>query len=333
MGPPLFDKTYHELHKAFIRARFAEPAVFGCEDIEALLDGQKPDSCMRDMLPWRARSFQHYLSAVWDSPDSMYEAMGRVLRERATPQGASPKWFTRRLFHREPFALAMSALAAGGCQVYYPVLEEVDRVALVVRGRETLAVDVSEDSDKHSQFMGLRRARMWDIVQCLLDEYVFGDKAWPALEFLKGEYRTAVAREREAAQRDFDEAVAVSPDGTKIVKAKWVLVCGRTPEWRNKGYLLRGETFRAHKCRLRKGYSFKVDLEFLEDIRDFGVGFTTEDLFRGRVACYCLNPHIFDFYYLRESQQVFHGQLESLLVIDESFCPSPLPDGGREIRV
>src|SRR3989339_826762 len=38
---PLFDKTLDELREAFVRARFAEPNIFGRPDIEEWLEGQR----------------------------------------------------------------------------------------------------------------------------------------------------------------------------------------------------------------------------------------------------------------------------------------------------
>lgn len=51
-----------------------------------------------------------------------------------------------------------------------------------------------------------------------------GPKAGVARHFICTAADLTIAKVRESAQRDFDEAVAVSADGTKIIKAKWMLV-------------------------------------------------------------------------------------------------------------
>ena len=66
MSQPLFDKTYDELREAFVRARFAEPAVFGRPDIEEWLR----DSTRHVVDPlnptseWGAGAFHWHLKEI-----------------------------------------------------------------------------------------------------------------------------------------------------------------------------------------------------------------------------------------------------------------------------
>lgn len=334
----LFDKTYDELREAFVRKRFAEPDIFDREDIEEwLASRQVPCESGDDHTAWLARGYLRHLEVTWDERADSDPLVGLVLRQHITPLNAPRAWFRSKLFHGEPFIRTVEVLRAGGAEIYYPYFEDEDRVVIVVMDREVFALETA-DADhwaKHAAFARLRRAKMWEVVELFLDEYICGrPNARQALEFMRSDYGRAVQAMKQKATRDFDEAVAVSADGTKIVHTSWVFVAeGRSP---TSGLLFPASAFRQNKIQCGTTISHvNVERWQLEQISynrnelsldrflsSMLVGWGRSWVVNG-VACLVSDTACRDI--MRPG--------ETVLFVDKDTCPSPLPDGGREIRV
>ena len=331
MSQPLFDKTYDELREAFVRARFAEPAVFGRSDIEAWLEAwQSPFQSLDQIEGWRARRFHEYLEA---DGASTHEQFGNLLRELVTPVDELPDWFGANLDHEEKLTILLQTLKLGGATIFCPDFEDHDRVVVIRTQNDTFALVHSQyDSlDPVSIFAQLRRARRREIVDLLFDEWMFDrPKAAQALAFLKAEYREAIKREREAAQRDFDQACAVSADGTKIVHASWVFVAeGSEP---TSGLLFPASAF--HRNKIRCGQRISHTIAHLDIERQL----EQSSFDRGFLGYLCGNW--MDWNVEKKAVLVSGSKhrdilkpIEKTLLVGTAYCPSPLPDGGREIRV
>ncbi|HLD20690.1 MAG TPA: hypothetical protein VJB64_01190, partial [Patescibacteria group bacterium] len=104
-------------------------------------------------------------------------------------------------------------------------------------------------------------------------------KATVARDFICNAMSRAIDDVRQAAERDFDEACAVSADGTKIVHAKYVFVAkGRVPIH---GTLFDAHTFATHKIRCPKILPHEsIDRSTLEQI-DMDPRKLTLDLYLG----------------------------------------------------
>ncbi|NBS41183.1 hypothetical protein EBS80_00805 [bacterium] len=161
MERQLFDKPLADLREAFVRARFAEPAMFGRADIPKWL----ADPEWTGIIDFdKSRAFVRSFEEVWENLERDQE-----LARYATPTNKIPDWMLSRVN---------------------------DKMAL-----EILNAEIKGNRPNANE----------------------------ARAFLNRIARHAVANVRKDAERDFDEAAAVSADGTKIVKAAWVLAANVTP--------------------------------------------------------------------------------------------------------
>ncbi len=218
----LFNTPMDELREAFVCARFGENQNFGNPDTEAWLEGEHdPSDPEYDSSPWTTglvplvKAFEHEYSP------SEYEA---VLSRAATRLERPLSWHDQ-LKHGQKMLLT-DLLSSHPEKVLYesacaPARGSRD-IVIVLEGSYVGCMRVNPGARTYAL---VREIAACDVVGVLLNEVRQNrPKRLKALSILTRVYRLAIQAVREQAEADFDEAVAVSPDGTKIVKANWVAV-------------------------------------------------------------------------------------------------------------
>lgn len=313
----LFDKTYDELREAFVRARFAEPNVFSRPDIEEWLAEYGVPELFRWTSTWEAPAFVTWISDTWDAQFTNDRA--RILADCATP-GPIPEGLfdhgsayvaTRSLSRMVHSNVAVYSTAEPTMLV---IADQEGGLTITKGGRPDVVIISSTTAD--------------DVLRILFKEIRREhQKAHKALAWLKEQYTAAIKSARTGAKRDFDEAVAVSEDGTKIVKAEWVWVVLSKPPWDGKrrihGLLYPGSAFHGTKIRLAVKKKRIFDADRLASARSESAAVTAESCIKAM--------------WLGMAGQTFvddrTANFGSLLSTTQYFCPTPLPQGGREIRV
>ncbi|MEK7619997.1 MAG: hypothetical protein AAB413_02030 [Patescibacteria group bacterium] len=329
MSQPLFDKTYDELREAFVRARFAEPAVFGRPDIEEWLR----DSTRHVVDPlnptseWGAGAFHWHLKEILGGRGD--REIVDLLLLHTTPQIDPPETLLVGIPHAGEFYTLLRTLQLGHAMLFCGRSLHTDSWPILVINNKAYVAEFKEPN----HILALRPAISTDVKRIFFAEVMYNrPKRERALDWLTTEYQHVIANTRYAAQRDFDEAVAVSADGTKIVKAKWVMVYGRTPEWGQRVYLLPGEAFRVTKCLITSIFRERIDDRFLAQWLAPRID-TLDDFFAWEAMMTPVHMNRKLRLTTMTAKRTYKEDLGSLLTIDEVCCPSPLPDGGREIKV
>lgn len=332
MERPLFDKPMSELREAFVRARFAEPNIFGLEDIEEWLKHRPNRLSAPGEVAWRAPAFHRYIA---DALVAEHGLAIKTLATCATPFAEPPYDFIGNSvsvsrFPRDAHLDVLQTLTNGGAKAYYSG-RALKFPVLVLNGNAY----VLDHPHGHTNAVGLLRlARTSDIWLCIYAEWFAArPKAEKARACLLRHYRAAVKEARLDAQRDFDEAVAVSADGTKIVKAQWVLVAeGSSP---TSGLLFQASAFRQSKIRCGTTIAHvNIERWQLEQI-----SLDRRELTRDRFLSYMLGS--WRSWVVNETACLVSDTAcrdilepnETILFVDKNTCPSPLTEGGREIRI
>ena len=224
---PLFEKPLYQLRTGFVGSCLARPDMFGRPDIGIWVHGFS----QRDRGhsgSWETPRFLEVLKEQWDSDGSRFRQMEKTLHRYVTPAARPPQWFLAATRPEDPARTrVMSLLGGNDVTIYYPRTAGKERVALVTKGRDTFAIDheVDRSSTPWGAMTGIRRARMDEVISLVVDEFRQSlPKAGTAAGFFVKMYEETIETVRVAAQRDFNEAVAVSADGTRIVKADQVVV-------------------------------------------------------------------------------------------------------------
>lgn len=338
-GPP-FDKPMAELREAFVRTRFAQEDVFGKPDIEAWLAGQ------REAERPEEKTWAHFLG-------------------RRTVQS----WADRDFFDLRSHATALGVLneqfgSVGEANAYGPIY---DRLAFVPRGldpkRGLYSGDVGmlyvEDHIHGPMFVvrdecgksgGVTITRVRGrsenpgarvILGVVFAEWQRGCPKWrEARASLCRAFDDEITNERAKAEHDFDTAVAVSADGTKIVHADWVVVVPvrlphpRSEPWvpRNRMTVFPGAAFRALKI-LKSNERMRLEPHY----DPFSRRIThAEDAGRAAAEQFAIvmrSPEPSQAFGYLDKGVGAKGCQDSCLITTADFCPSPLPDGGVEVTV
>lgn len=329
---PLFDKSMDELREAFVRARFAEPNIFDRPDIEEWLEGQV-NNLRQDVDSdfWKSCGFETHLDHKFHSSsfNKGSERAAHILRECVTAGGRQPAWADPRL------TSIVDVLHRADVEIFYRYLPgkfKEEPVAIIILGEKAFSV-ISNNDETDCEVARLDTTMVGEVIAFLMEEVCLArPKAQKALEFLLREYKLAIDKIRESAQHDFDEAVAVSANGTKIVKAKWVLVGSDGENWKNHVILYPAEAFHGQKIRSRGretrksiNMSHLVGLDYISKEESL-VANLLQLLFRNMI----ITRSLWNLYLKDETgRDIF----ESLYLADFQSCPSPLPQGGRKIQI
>lgn len=323
-----------ELREAFVRARFAEPAMFGTHNIERYTKDSKeplakfssPRYFLDSAAPAMDYYYMNHLAATWGIKHERSEVKIGILAENAS-EVETP--LTTFLGDNPDVRAGLNGLLEmmrrGGAKLYDPQSHDLSdfghgcRNLVVVNNNNVYSVRYEYSG--HS--IDLRQASAYDIHEVLEGEFTqHRARAQQAIQLLDREFVHAVQLAREAAERDFDEACAVSADGTKIVKAEWVVVVDGM-----KTFLYSAAAFRDDcKATLRNEPGGRLSLPTMENSEAGVRAYLTRNRnivaeFRTRLMDYL----VFD---CGGSDNSF-----KVLFIRDVFCPRPLREDGIEIRI
>jgi len=317
---PLFDKPIDELRKAFVRARFGQKNVFGREDIEVWLSSQyhsEPGESVPDRSETGFGVFMLELVSSLKGADlveglSVYAGiwLDDIWRARSREAAGEDMFFIQGILLAQPYST-------------FCAFEETGPIIILQ----------SESQDKRLAFY------FKDNTMSPVDEEVVIDAIFAkwrnknfekAKDFVYEACKKMIEQERKKAEDDFDRAVAVNADGTKIVHADEVLVINGHSQL----LVFPAEVFRQNKISragmlyehypeyssadwneaktcAREGYNVYGWLykHWLKRRADFNIS---------HFIAY-LHPDLFD------GKTRFITQLE--------FCPRPLPEGGVEVPI
>lgn len=350
----LFDKPMDELREVFVRARFAEQAVFGRADAET----------------WFAK--QRYAERPQEK--TWVRFLGR---------GSVQPWADRDFFDLRTHATSLGVLNArfgsvGDADAYGPIY---DRLAFASSGRDLNRVLYSGNAGLlyvenhiHGPMFVIReewgkgggvtisrvRSRSENpgartILGVVFSEWQHGRPMWrSARASLCRAFEGEIVDERERAEHDFDTAVAVSADGTQIVHADYVVVVESTGAYEAKAVaypasafqekLLRSPKMERESCRFdlsderatddiaRITYALSHPGDPLSTRGSLGHELSPYNHNGWRLASgHHLLQRLVD-YQLRDGSKKELRERKFLLTTRD-FCPDPLPDGGVEVTV
>lgn len=346
-GPP-FDKPMPELREAFVRARFGQEDVFGRPDIEAWFARQRRAE----------RPIEHIWRRLIDAKRVQRPFHIRELPDLAVPQEL-PRGFTiRQMADVGDPLVAMLCESVDRRRV--DVLPVDERLTLfLLRGEDGAPAHAFTVTPQHNQKRRPGDPLAYtlfvpsdkDLLQVVLSRgWSVGPKkiATAARRLLCDGLEACIGEERGKAEADFDTAVAVSADGTKIVHADWVIVRGvrevepsgrsrkraRDPEWVR---VFRGAQFHGTKILRTSGmkhgkYSSAMDASAVFNRRIglvlFGLNGTFGEHHKSAQLFGRVDEHSFF-----TGEALPSGKTETFLYTTADFCPSPLPRGGVEVTV
>jgi len=318
----LFDKPMNELREAFVRARLAEPATFSHEEIVAWLEDAAQETDNFKRAPYFVNHFDELNGA----------SIAEILHDNATPSAEPPEWLLAGIkrANRDPawFAGIVRALQNGGAKVYYPWTNTigVPPVAIIDNDAWILHPCIHASASPNAA-LSADKAEISDVLGILNGEILEQrPKMDAARAFLKQEARHAILHERKMAEQDFDEAVAVSTDGTRIVRAAEVVVLPDKP-WYQAAIYPASAFIETKILRTDHMGRFKLAKETLRSpprtIAEYVRWSTHSDHFSS--AMRIGHGQAFD--------ECRHFDGQPRLVTEARYCPSPLPDGGQTITV
>ncbi|MDO8622041.1 MAG: hypothetical protein Q7R80_02320 [bacterium] len=343
---PLFDKPRDELREAFVRARFMQKDVFGRPDIEAWLEGQRTASTP-DRSMWGA--FVRH--PEWFERHGLAAPPTHLLLVRAL--GAFPSIHTESIMSSMQGRHGMDGCRCSARMMDFirgccaSVIAVIDETLVMICGGEALIVSPPDHTNAHDpDDMPLRvssTVTTTHVLKVFIERWAQqdGERATYARDFVCSAFGMRVAQIRGAAGLDFDLAVAVSADGTKIVHADWVAVVPtalphpRSQSWvpRCKMTVFPGAAFRGRKIlksteKMRLSPHYDPDSSIISNAEDVGRAAARQ------FDIVMRSPESSQaFGYLDKGGEGGRGFRDSCLITTASFCPSPLPDGGVEVTV
>jgi len=353
----LFDKPLGERREAFVRNRFGETAVFGQPDVEEWLALQRkagrPDPLWGQFL---AHNFMVMCAAT--SPISYL--LERASSSRFTPTSGRALDHVAELY--VPLLTALDSGPSSRTALYHGTTRMVllvgaeprDRVAYVIeKGYGTNHPSGLPVDGANLVFTPLTtRAGKVRGAESVLD-ILFAEwdrqrqKCREARSFLCDALAEKIKQERTKAEADFDSAVAVSPDGTKIVHADWVVVLGHDGEGKDdlkfpasalaeRKALFTGPCSDCSQFKERFVKGRWEGQEWYEDpngrvatVAEW-LATSTRPATAWRWGDY--GKVVLHTRACRSEQKLFCLSDGRVLLTHREQCPSPLPDGGVKVR-
>lgn len=304
-----------KLRDPFVFKRFSEPQAFGRQDIEPWLfqqAGSEPP-LDADWLYWRDTMLAHCAEFLLLPPSEYAD----FLRAHATAFRSLPEVNCFGIEY--PFCLRQHvAYLRLGIRVY-PLCRTAS-VIFVISGVDTTK-HVSSPSPDLLRYSEVSKI---DVLDAVLKSWRAPEEQPGSKEMLCGLAAKAVAHVRASAEADFDNAVAVSADGTEIICAGLVIV--RTG---NSWVRYQPEVFREDKIRLDEScrreattlYNAQFRTQLPRITQPNGTGFEfTRDVLMAMVH------RVYWQILVRTTDNL------KLFITTDEFCPDPLPEGGIPIR-
>lgn len=305
-----------ELREVFVRARFAEEKVFERADIEEWLEQQRSaerplDSTGNEIHP----AWEHF------PPRERHKSRGYGLTDFATPTIPQGQLDNDPFYDIEKYGKASLALRKFNMPLFLgrsmailqtdPTWQDLWATAFAIdwNGKSICLTEADADPDKFT--LAVR--------EVLFAEWTYHRPRWEkAREIICASAEARLLEQRVKAEADFNSAVAVSVDGTQIVCADRVIVVVRNPNNKSRRLLsFSAVAFNRNKI-LR-----------VAEIQHDNV------LFRNISRLYSNIINVPAFFMSDVPQTLFSTNHESkprFFVTEEKFCPSPLPEGGVELK-
>jgi len=302
----LFEKGVYERSEAFVRARFAEPAIFGFGEIEEWLKSQR-EAERPDIQRW-AKLIERFTTKIKVSSQLS------SLSVSATPVSSM---YRDRIsvgsYEKILHVFSKGRLYWGTHEGIYVDSDMMNRFFVIQEVDDKLVIERVEG---HGQ-----QANAQTLLWIQLAEW---NEQRPKFEIacsaLWHELKNVVELERYKAAIDFLKAVATSEDGIKIVIANWVIV---TDEER--ATLFPSSEFRLLKAKLGIESGNRFTIPVLKKTQESVLSFLKENE----------RFHLRRFVQSQTDYQVFscgpRDKSFNILFIKHDFCPKPLPSGGIEV--
>lgn len=347
----LFQKTPEELREAFVRSRFAETSMFGQHDIVEWIERERqakrphiPEEPTVPLVSQWQRLTGSDLLHVTDP-----QAAVVLLSHGATPVGNfGIEQTAPRIGNWGPFS-QMLGTHVDGARVYVGyhafVILELGTLLYIQRIMRGIERGVEEEGLISRPFELNMEYTSRAVADVLLGEWARGrPRMQQAREALCDSIEHRVRKERVKAEHDFDTAVAVSADGTKIVNADLVVVvpvpkddrgwfidamCARSlPMWPASAF--------TDKKILRSNHMLRS--EFPKPGEMWGFNFpgevpTHESAVKAGYHVARRETHEFNHCRQIYCEMRLPSGMQRLFFTAPNFCPSPLPEGGVEVAV
>ncbi|MFH1430573.1 MAG: hypothetical protein ABIG71_03575 [Candidatus Uhrbacteria bacterium] len=322
----LFEKTMDKLREAFVRKRFAEIWCFGtanaarlCEQGDGPLDAELDEERFKALITWAVRQPKDpellYTMATCIKHLSPEEAIGKLHAPVPAPLKKLLRLLDPSWAHCYPFSnFGVIVFDRGDNPVTEATLRIECRTFDKVYG--TAGVEVSTSVSRSDILRAMRLAAIrGDSDECRRVRGVF----CTAL-------RDAVCMERTKAEADFNRAVAVSEDGTKIIHAGKVVVFGGS-ERNPTDLLFDASVFIEQKC-LRVGNPPK---HLNNALGALPISTMIEALSGTSTQRY---TEITAYTRAQPQRQFLLCCKDGrILFVHRDQAPDPLPEGGVELRV
>jgi len=323
----LFQKSYEELKEAFVRARFAEQNIFGRPDIEEWLTQQRQaEKPEQTAWPKFLSSLSHAGNDPWHLMYNYATTLGVLNRDfgsigQENENGPVLDLLLDGLYWGEQVGIYVK-----------PDRNRPPNPALFV---------IHETAGDGIKMKRILSTKPGPGVHAALD-VIYAEwgrqrpKRYQARAFLCDMLEEQIKTERTKARTDFDEAVAVSADGTKILKVNWVAVADTSLPLK-RATIFPGSAFRDRKI-LRAASTTQLNSiwhpwvpgpnprpntadDIVHDLSTVSYTYksSTERPWWSPQTwghlCPWLNEH------------------RTTLITPPDLCPSPLPEGGVNVRV
>lgn len=309
MGKALFKLSYEQLKENFVRNRFGEQMYYEKENIEKWLAEQRKAD-RPEMEENGDGMWNHYLSklAMFNVFDDawLFDCMCKFASgaESILEEGYGEAEDQLKLVQRiKPLLTALHSCKTDaeifychtlGVIVFFPADMSFMGIKENVTDQTHIALKPFGENPGADSF------QLFDVIFATWMRGLQKDKE--ARDFLCDLLATDIAETRKEAEKDFDEAVAVSEDGRKIVMADRIIVF--EPGKKDEAKVFQGKLFTNIKI-LRSETMHRACDEFCSAMS------------RGKGS---------DQYYIEN----YRGT-GSELITQKKYCPDPLPDGGEKI--
>ncbi|MFH0779300.1 MAG: hypothetical protein V1928_00400 [Parcubacteria group bacterium] len=334
MGKALFKLTYEQLKENFVRNRFGEQEYYEKEDIEEWLAAQRKAD--RPELEENGDGmWNHYLSKlamsnVFDEAwlfDCMFKFASSA--ESILEQGYGESEDQLKLVQRIKPLLSVLHSSKRVAEIFY--CHSLGVIVFIPVPAEMAFMGIQENITDQTHvalkpFGENPGADSFQLFDAIFATWLRGlAKAKEARDFLCDLLAADVAKTRAEAEKDFDEAVAVSEDGKKIVKAHQVVVYDQNKP--HEVIRFHGENFRARKI-LRLKKIIRDEKKFMmSDER------TIENILRylrynsnGPLSTLIVRQIFAKLKFNKDA-----NDSTTILFAEINNCPDPLPEGGERI--
>ncbi len=221
-----------ELKHFFVRGRFAEANHFGNPDIEQWLEVQRTSRMPSE------KGWGHLVSTLNGPPISIPLAYRLLHSYGYRPDSVSGDNNEHISPAYRSLVPLLSGLNSGNFTIYYS-----EGFGSIVVAKNPLQVFWFNSDDKRKTTLAIGKIGLSVVIDAILTTWRrWAPKAAEARKFLCDRLAENIKKVKNEAEADFDRAIAVTSDGTKIVIADWVSIVDGDRE-----IVYRADVFRERK--------------------------------------------------------------------------------------